>query len=218
MRTRLVAGWLMLGACVALPARLGADGPKTRYERVLAEEESLSLGRRPSPLSQIRHVVAAYEAVVRRYPTSGYSDNALWQAAELSLRANKIYRSDLDRETAVRMLKWLVDQYPTSSLHDKAKTLLRQTRAAETTVASATRTAPARVAPTATPTLNVVSMPVAPPPTPASAAPASPEEYVNDAAIRAVTLKSVKRTVVDDLVRVTLEFDGEVTYSQERID
>src|SRR5262245_29804821 len=98
---RFIVGCLLLGACVAItPARLRADGPKTRYERVLAEEDDLRLGRKPSPLSQIRRVVAAYEAVVRRYPTSGYSDNALWQAAELSLRANKIYGSDLDRETA----------------------------------------------------------------------------------------------------------------------
>ena len=149
MRTRrLIAGWLILGACVAGPARLGADGPKTRYERVLAEQDDLRLGRKPSPLSQIRHVVAQYEAVVRRYPTSGYSDNALWQAAELSLRANKIYGSTVDRETAVRMLKWLVDQYPNSSLHDKAKQLLRQARGPETMVATSSAK-PAPAAPSA---------------------------------------------------------------------
>jgi N-acetylmuramoyl-L-alanine amidase len=239
MRTRrFIAGWLLLGACVAVPARLGADGPKTRYERVLAEEDELRLGRKPSPLSQIRRVVASYEAVVRRYPGSGYSDNALWQAAELSLRANKIYGSDIDRETAVRMLKWLVDQYPTSSLHDKAKSLLRQARGPETSVAAARaaapRTPPARVAENAAP-VNVVSMPppAAPKTAPASTAAITPAstasrasgelpdaaEYVgNDALARPVTLKNVKRTAIDDLIRVTLEFDGEVTYTQDRID
>jgi len=210
MRTRrLIAGWLLLGACVALPARLGADGPKTRYERVLAEEDELRLGRKPSPLSQIRHVVSAYEAVARRYPSSGYSDNALFQAAELSLRANQIYRSDLDRETAVRMLKWLLDQYPASSLHDKAKQLLRQTRGADTTVAAAKTPVMKPASATATAVTPAATRGELP----------EPAEYVgNDALARAVTLKSVKRTVVDDLVRVTLEFDGEVTYSQDRID
>ncbi len=37
-------------------------------------------------------VVAAYEAIVRRYPASGYSDNALWQAGRLSLDAYLTYR------------------------------------------------------------------------------------------------------------------------------
>jgi N-acetylmuramoyl-L-alanine amidase len=229
MRTRrFIAGWLLLGACVALPARLGADGPKTRYERVLAAEDELRLGRKPSPLSQIRHVVSSYEAVVRRYPASGYSDNALWQAAELSLRASKIYGSDIDRETAMRMLKWLVDQYPNSSLHDKARQLLRQTRGAETAVAvrTAPRSAPAaRVAENAAPVnpapVNIVSMPPASTSKMAlaSAEPPPAGDYVgNDALARPVTLKNVKRTVVDDLIRITLEFDGEVTYTQDRID
>jgi N-acetylmuramoyl-L-alanine amidase len=250
MRIRRLIGWLVLATCVGLPAAARADGPKTRYERVLAQEDELRLGRKPSPLSQIRRVVAAYEAVVRRYPTSGYSDNALFQAAELSIRANQIYRSDVDRQTAVRMLKWLVDQYPDSSLRDKARQLLRQTRGAETSVASAktttrvapgaapanaaataaaARTAQARPAPTDNAStsgghLNVVSMP---PPLPASAAapadaprsmPAAMSSDALDESARPVLLRSVKRTAIDDLVRVTLEFDGEVTYTQERIE
>jgi N-acetylmuramoyl-L-alanine amidase len=290
-RRLIIIGGLLLAACVAMPARARADGPKTRYERVLAEEDDLRLGRKPSPLSQIRHVVAAYEAVVRRYPGSGYSDNALWQAAELSLRAHRIYRSDVDRETAVRMLRWLVDEYPTSSLHDKAKGLLKQTRAGDTSVAAATKSAPAaaaaggrdrdgvsdrlqtqersgdrgrdretaRAVPASSSSTPVSprtydTVPMAPPgpvsivsmPPPASAAPTSMASAatptVTAAAVpaamsssarnsselsaalarsesgRPVLLKNVKRTAVDDLVRVTLEFDGEVTYTQDRIE
>jgi hypothetical protein len=64
---RLVAA-LALVACTALP--LDAAGPKTRYERVLAQASTLKLSRRPSPLSQIRKVVAAYEVLARQHPTS----------------------------------------------------------------------------------------------------------------------------------------------------
>jgi N-acetylmuramoyl-L-alanine amidase len=225
---RLIAGCLALGAALTLPVRLTADGPKTRYERVLAQEDELRLGRRPSPLSQIRHVVAEYEAIVRRYPTSGYSDNALWQAAGLSLRANQIYRSEIDRETAVRMLRWLVEQYPASSLRPKAKRLLRQTHSAETTVASM------RTPTGAKPAAPMMSM-AAPTPAPSRAPTLSPtlsstrsvsesdlpetlSAARSETSSRPVMLKSVKRTVIDDLVRVTIEFDGEVAYTQDRID
>src|SRR5581483_258780 len=126
IRRLIIAGVLLVAFAAAAPVRVRADGPKTRYEKVLAEEDGLRLGRKPSPLSQIRHVVAQYEAVARRYPTSGYSDNALWQAA------NRIYRSDVDRETAVRLLKWLIEQYPSSSLTDDAKKALRHARGNET--------------------------------------------------------------------------------------
>ena len=49
---RLIAV-LALVACTAAPP-LAAAGPKTRYERVLAQASALKLSRRPSPLSQIR--------------------------------------------------------------------------------------------------------------------------------------------------------------------
>ena len=41
----------------------------------------------PATLQQIRSVISAYEGIVRRYPGSGYSDNALWQAGNLALLA-----------------------------------------------------------------------------------------------------------------------------------
>ena len=110
---RLIAA-LALVACTAMP--LDAAGPKTRYERVLAQASALKLSRRPSPLSQIRKVVAAYKIVARQHPTSGYADNALLQAAELSLAAHRIYGSPVDRESASRMLVWLISEYPHSSL------------------------------------------------------------------------------------------------------
>jgi N-acetylmuramoyl-L-alanine amidase len=300
---------LAIVAWAAAPA--GAAGPKTKYERVQAQEEGLRLGRRPSPLSQIRKVAVAYEHVARQYPTSGYADNCLWQAAELSLAAFRIYQSDADRATAARLLQWLADEYPSSSLRPQALQALRKAKPAAAVAkarkgdvppAAATAAAPAGAvagvqspAPSsssATSAANLASMKILAEnraEEEAAARAAAERAAAEKAAIerraaekiaadrlaaerlaaeriaaeklaadkvaadrlaaqkveteraaaltrvtavtavpaaapassgapRGVTLKDVTRTVIGDLVRVTLEFDGEVDYRQERIE
>lgn len=285
---------LALVACAAAPA--GAAGPKTKYERVQAQESGLRLGRRPSPLTHIRKVASAYENLARQYPTSGYADNALWQAAELSLAAFRIFQNDADRATAARLLQWLADEYPSSSLRPQALQALRKAKPAavakarkgEPPVPSPAANAPAPAASSATSAANLESMRIL------AENRASEEAAARAAAERAaaerlaaekreterreserreaerreaekreadrlaaekiaadrlaaqkaehertagltrvtavtatspssnaphtVTLKDVSRTVIGDLVRVTLEFDGEVDYRQERIE
>jgi N-acetylmuramoyl-L-alanine amidase len=228
---RLIAA-LALVALTAMP--LDAAGPKTRYERVLAQASSLRLSRRPSPLSQIRKVVAAYEIVARQHPTSGYADNALFQGAELALAAHRIYGSAVDRESAARMLVWLISEYPHSSLLSKAQGLLKKAkpapeRPASMQVASARIPAsqaasqaaslPRHAAATTAPSARV-PMPapkVEMPPAANTANTASPVAAAV-APVRTPTLKSVTRATVGDLVRVTMEFDREVDYHQERLD
>src|SRR5690349_3412634 len=142
MKTLNGTGRLIAALAVALVAYtampLDAAGPKTRYERVLAQANALKLSRRPSPLSQIRKVVAAYEYVARQHPTSGYADNALFEGAELSLAAHRIYGSPVDRESAARMLVWLISEYPHSSLVGKARDLLKKAKPAPERPASST--------------------------------------------------------------------------------
>jgi N-acetylmuramoyl-L-alanine amidase len=67
-------------------------------------------------LDEIHAVVAAYLALPRRYPASGYSDNALWQAGRLSLDAFARFGEDRDRSAGVRLLQRLAAGYPTSKL------------------------------------------------------------------------------------------------------
>ena len=67
-------------------------------------------------MAQLRSVVRAYEAVVRRFPTSGYSDNALWQGANVAVLAFDRFNQGVDRATAIRLFKQLKEQYPASSL------------------------------------------------------------------------------------------------------
>ena len=53
---------------------------------------------------------------MRRYPASGYADNALWQGAELARLAWERFGDDADKQTGVRLLKQLQSGYPSSSL------------------------------------------------------------------------------------------------------
>ncbi len=49
---------------------------------------------------------------MRRFPTSGYADNALWQAASLAEAAYQRLNRDDDRERALKFYRWLVAGVP----------------------------------------------------------------------------------------------------------
>ncbi len=93
-----------------------AQPPRDLYTRALAQDRAVRDARQTPTLRQIRAAVAAYERVVRRYPASGYADNALWQGGELSRLAWERFGDDADRRTGVRLLKQLQSGYPSSSL------------------------------------------------------------------------------------------------------
>ncbi len=78
----------------------------------------------------IGRIVVGYEGIVRRYPRSGYSDNALWQAAMLLADSYARYRVEEDRTKSVRLLDWLIREYPSSSLVPKARPAVQTLRAA----------------------------------------------------------------------------------------
>src|SRR5712671_7597830 len=109
------------GLCVLLRTADAAPPVRTMYTRALAQEETVRAtlaapDAAPSVLYDIRAVVAAYEAVVRHYPASGYSDNALWQAGRLALDAFARFGGATDKDTGVRLLRRLAASYPTSKL------------------------------------------------------------------------------------------------------
>jgi N-acetylmuramoyl-L-alanine amidase len=145
-------------------------------------------------MAQAGRVIASFESLVRRFPTSGYADNALWQAASLADLSYQKYSRPEDHERALRMYRWLVTEYPTSSFVKRANGQL------------ATAGKPAVAAPV--PVAAAVALPT--PPAAASAAPV--------AAVPPATLVGIQRTVLPETVRVTLELDREITYHEERID
>ncbi len=63
-------------------------------------------------LASVHRTVSAYETIVRRFPRSGYCDNALWQAGVLSFDAFDLFGESRDRDAGVKLLTWLTREYP----------------------------------------------------------------------------------------------------------
>jgi N-acetylmuramoyl-L-alanine amidase len=99
------------------------QGVKTEYDRIVGREEVLraDLDARtgvPAPLlHRVRAVIGEYEQLARRYPRSGYSDNALYRGGVLSAEAFWQNGEDHDRRVAVRLFDALVTRFPKSSLN-----------------------------------------------------------------------------------------------------
>ncbi|HEX5475380.1 MAG TPA: N-acetylmuramoyl-L-alanine amidase [Vicinamibacterales bacterium] len=193
---------LLLGTIAFPAAAVSAAGTsaETLYTRALARERVVRDAANSPSRAAIRRVVAAYEAIVRRYPTSGYSDNALWQAANLSLLAYDQFGNQADREAAARLLDSLKREYPTSSLIRRIDAVLAQADEARasasppTAVATSSTTAP----PAPTASTDAADLPADSPSVP--------------------LLRAIHRTVMPDGVRVTLDLDSEVAYHQESLE
>src|SRR5262245_64048960 len=116
----------VLVACMALlPVRLAAqDGrspAETLYADVRAKEKAVRTALAdpdalPTLLKAVRTVVADYEAIVRQYPRSEYSDDSLWFAGWLSLDAFDKFPEEHERAATRRLWRMLATQYPTSKL------------------------------------------------------------------------------------------------------
>ena len=196
-------------------AGLAAAAPESAesiYTRALTRERQLRDAESGATLAQLRGTVQIYETLVRRYPTSGYSDNALWQAGNLAILAFERFADATDRRTAIRLLTHLRTQYPYSPLVGRAAQLLRQVEAD-------------RVEPEPAPPAAAVTP--APPPPADAAAPAAAMtlenrdtrplgEIAGDAAI--ATIRDIKRSVIPEGVRVTIEMDSESLFRAERLD
>jgi N-acetylmuramoyl-L-alanine amidase len=215
----VVAGGTL--AMLAVPSAGWAQSARTRYESALAREPqvrsliestsaSAAAGDRARVDREVRRLVASYEALVGRYPTSGYSDNALWQAAELHRAQFERQGRDQNRAAALRLYRRLIREYPASSLVKKSESVLISLEAARPAVARAPPPAPAP-SPPAPPPAAVR----APDPPPAERTSFVAPEALEDAS--KATLMSVQRTVLSEAVRVTLTLDREVPYHEERI-
>ena len=89
-------------------------------------------------LRRLRLAVSAYEAMARRFPRSGYSDNALWQGALLSADAFWQFGDSRDRVATLRLFGLLTTQYPASSLVAQTASHVTRLNGADTASALAT--------------------------------------------------------------------------------
>jgi N-acetylmuramoyl-L-alanine amidase len=206
---------------------------KTMYERALAHEQDVRAMLNatdvvPDMLTEVRAVVAEYESLVQFYPRSGYSDNALWQAGTLALDAYAKFNQPHDRATGIRLLKKLVASYTTSKLAKQVPDRLAradgggskdgtiQNIPEETIEGNDARN----------PGQKAAGKSSAPPPPQAPAE--APQKAAAEDAAQAVapkrqgapsiaTIKDIRRTVLPDAVRVTIELDAEVAFHEQRI-
>jgi len=113
---------IVIGAAALVAGQASAAAPaRALYVDALAREQAVRaamMGDQTNAtiLKDARAVVAAYEAIVRLYPASGYCDNALWQAGRLALDVFARFGQPQDKNTGVRLLRALETQYPTSKL------------------------------------------------------------------------------------------------------
>jgi N-acetylmuramoyl-L-alanine amidase len=201
----LKAGAMLLGAfLMAAPAGVSAapDTARLAYTRALGQERLLREETNKATLSQIRRAIAAYETVVRKFPASGYSDNALWQASNLALLAYERFGQAADKRAGLRLLAQLRTQYPSSSLIAGVDDTTRQFEA----VNAAPVAADSGIAP--------VSLPA--PHRDPDAAIAVIDR--GSAAAGAIALRGITRTPLPDGMRVTIELDAESTYRAERLE
>ncbi|MGH6619890.1 MAG: N-acetylmuramoyl-L-alanine amidase, partial [Alphaproteobacteria bacterium] len=107
-----------------------------RYDALLERETRVSTTS-SSTAEDFRDVIDRFWNFVRRYPTSGFSDNALWQAANLSADAFRRFGQDRDKHRAVQLFQWLRDEYPHSPLQAQVLAQLEQLEAAASTAPAA---------------------------------------------------------------------------------
>src|ERR1700674_1631951 len=88
-----------------------AVGKETAVRTALADPQAQA-----PVLRAVRTVVSDYESIVRFYPASGYSDDALCRSGLVSLNAFTKFGDPHDRDASIRLLRSLSSQYPSSKL------------------------------------------------------------------------------------------------------
>jgi N-acetylmuramoyl-L-alanine amidase len=216
MSGRFLASVALVCLAIGTPVRATPEGQRQLYARTLARERTVRDGNPPPTVQQIRDVVTAYEGFVRRFPISGYSDNALWQAGNLSLLAYQRFGQPSDRRTGLRLLNRLRASYPSSSLLERYDEIVAEFDArddGEAAVSAAPRVIPA-----------VTAASLYSPPAATAATPSSGESRARNAVKpvastgATVTIRAITRTPLADGIRVSMEMDGEIAYHQERLD
>ena len=203
---------LLLATCSA-PLHAQSSQPQRLYNEALErdtalrrEMDTLRAGTSSaSVLLRARTLVTTYKDFSRLFPTSGYSDNALWQGATLAAAAYWQFGESVDRETAIEMLEDLEKRFPTSSLVKQIPAEMSRLTAGAPPPTVPRAVPPAGAGPTARP----AESPAAGTSGAATAPPASGEP---------ASLRAIRREVLRDALRITLELDREVAFYHEQLD
>jgi N-acetylmuramoyl-L-alanine amidase len=206
----------LLVAALSAGVQAQSSQAMTLYNEARAREvvlrKDLDAARSPADaeplLRKVRTLAGAYADLSRLFPTSGYSDNALWQGASLAADAFWRFGDATERATALRLFQALTARFPASSL-------VKQVPEHVTRLSAASVKAPTAAA-------RPDAIPAAAPPAPRPAAPspravpASPPP--RPATSGTVALTAIRHESLPDALRVTLEIDREVPFHDERLD
>jgi len=198
LRVAIIA--LVVAAAGSGPAA-AAPSAKQLYTRALAREHALRDARSKTTLAELRALVKTYERIPYRYPVSGYSDNALWQAAGVALLAYERFHEEADRRAGERLLTTMRREYPSSSLVRRVGTRLAEFQAVARAWADAQEAAARERAAAAERERKA-----------AAAAAASKK-----AAAGLATIRRIVRQPLGTGSRIIIELDGEVSYHEEQL-
>jgi N-acetylmuramoyl-L-alanine amidase len=122
MTVTAIAAWLSVCAVAwAQTAQERFETTQQRDEKIRVLLTNFTDTTAPADLgTQVSQVTTAFESIVRRFPASGYADNALWQGASLAEAAYQRLGRVEDRDKALRLYRWLVQEYPRSSFVKQA--------------------------------------------------------------------------------------------------
>jgi N-acetylmuramoyl-L-alanine amidase len=200
----LVLSLLLFAPGVAAP-QVSTPADEAAYVDLKAKEKAVqgaladSNLTRAAVLTAVRTVVGEYEALAHRFPASPYADDALWFGGWLSADAFDRFGEENERAEAGRLWRAIPPNYPASKY---VKLVPKQLSGLEAKGKGSVTTP---TLPPATPRLARQPRPAPPPP------PAVPRSGV-------AALRDIKRTVLPEAVRVTLELDREVGFHDERLD
>jgi N-acetylmuramoyl-L-alanine amidase len=203
IRVSALALALLAAAVTAATAQSG--NPAALFKEAAAREATLrrelsaaTSGAPAATQQRVRTLVESFEDLARLFPTAGQADKALWQGASLSADLFFQAGNDSDRARAVDLIASLTKSFPASSYARQAAPLARRLEGAPRTLPAATPAEAPRV----------------------SKAPAAKTPDISPAsrvAAASVALTAVRREVLPEAVRITIELDREVSYHSERI-
>jgi N-acetylmuramoyl-L-alanine amidase len=182
---RAVAALALAALAWGVPA--AAEEADREYVATLARERALraTFSGTPAPdvaLKDVHSIVAAYQTIVRRFPASAYSDDALWNAGMLELDSFARFGDAHEREHGIKLLQRLAADYPASKFARRVP----ETLAAHPAFARSGDS-------------------------PSSSGGAS------NRATSGTTIRTIKRTVLPDVVRLVIELDAEVPFHDDRV-
>ena len=197
-----VLAWALSAALVVTLHSQSSD-PSALYQQALKREaslrqelEAIKPGSPGGPILERIHVlIRSYEDMARLFASSDSGDDSLSHAGTLAADAFATFGETADRDTALRLLKSLPGRFPRSPLVKDAAARVKQLEGSRPPATAAARPAP---------------------PVTAAAADARPASA--PAVSSTVMLRAIRREVIQDTLRVTLDLDREVPYYDERID